>query len=385
MNAHNDQLRSCLSRVAEEINNLDDNITPVVSADQPNSKLRWFLSMVDQTPTFEIEAIDSLTECPLLAQCELYSPTGSHKDRMYLYIIRKMERDGKIKRGMVLVDYSSGNGGASLVFVARLLGYRVIVVRPAGMSFGKAAHISALGGFLVETPEHQGVEGAVQGARKLTELLGADCCLIDQGDSQYNAEAFESLGKKIAQVLVGQGREPAYFVCAVGTGGTFTGIARELKKTFPNIRCIGVDVEGNTMLSHTFGGQSLSSEGHQLEGVSVGKIFANVDSDLIDEFVVVKPAEAMESCRLLWLHTLIPGGPSSGANLAAISKLPAKFSVTVFFDAFWKYYDNEPLFERVLRDQRTNLYQTLNFLSLIPDSNVVLKDNKQGKVSCRVR
>lgn len=330
-----------------------------------HSMKAWLLSRIEETPLLSIEGCLALTKSQVWAQCEFFAPTGSHKDRMYLYIIQQLEREKRITPRTTLIDYSSGNGGAALAFVARLLGYEAVVVRPEGMSFGKAAQITALGARLIETPKAQGVEGAIQGAREIARALGDRCYLIDQGELSYNSEAYGALGKRMAETLKSQAIAPDYFICSIGTGGTFTGIARELKRAFPMIRCIAVDIEGQTMLSHTFGGHVLSSQGHTLEGISVGKIFSQVDTDLIDNFIVVKQSEATEACRLMWLDTQILAGFSSGANMAAISKLPTGCAVTVFFDSVWKYFDNAEMFSRPMRDRKSSLYQVLDWLQYL--------------------
>nr|AIA10883.1 pyridoxal-phosphate dependent enzyme [uncultured bacterium]AIA13417.1 Pyridoxal-phosphate dependent enzyme [uncultured bacterium] len=336
-------------------------------ASQPDdhSMRAWLLSRIEETPLLSIEGFHSLTKSQVWAQCEFFAPTGSHKDRMYMHIIQQLERKKLITHKTTLIDYSSGNGGAALAFVAKLLGYEAVIVRPEGMSFGKAAQITALGARLIETPKAQGVEGAIQGARELAKSLGDRCYLIDQGELSYNSEAYDALGKRMGETLKQRGVEPNYFICSIGTGGTFSGIAKQLKRIFPGIRCIAVDIEGQTMLSHTFGGHVLSSQGHLLEGISVGKIFSQVDTDLIDDFIVIKQSEAIEACRLLWLKTQILAGFSSGANMAAISKLPAGCAVTVFFDSVWKYFDNSEMFLRPMRDRRSSLYQVLDWLQYL--------------------
>ena len=321
----------------------------------------WFIAAIDATPMFELAKLEAFSQSRVFAQAELFSPTGSHKDRMYLHIIQTLERADRIRPGMTLVDYSSGNGGAALAFVARLFGYEAVIVRPAGLSFGKAAQITSFGAYLVESPEKLGVEGAIQGAREVARALGPDrCFFIDQGEQDYNADAFEPLGRRMAAQLRERDIYPELFVCTIGTGGTFTGVAKELKREFSGVRCVAVDIEGQTMLSHTYGGHALSSDGHSIEGVSVGKVFRQCNDDLIDDFIVVKPEEAVEACRQLWLSTQLFAGMSSGANLAGIAKLRPKTAVTMLWDAAWKYLDDKSFFHRVTRDRRTSLQLMLD-------------------------
>jgi cysteine synthase A len=332
--------------------------------DNPNAA--WLEKSIEQLPLLRLGPVRGLSASAVWAQCEYLSPTGSHKDRVYLRLIRALEAEGVIEPGMILVDYSSGNSGTALALAAQLLGYQAIIVRPEGMTRSKTAHITGLGARVVETPLQHGVEGAVQGARQLVEVLAPNAYLIDQGRSQHNSGAFEELGNTIGLRLTEADAEPRYFISAIGTGGTFSGISRALKSWFPSIRCVGVDIEGQTALSHTYGGHVLSSSGHALEGVSTGKIFDEIDTDLIDEFVVVKPEEAVEACRLMWRSTQLFAGMTAGANLAAVSKLPPGDVVTVFFDAAWKYFDDASLFSRPMRDRVAKLGQVLDWLALDP-------------------
>ncbi|SRR6266536_1676896 len=325
----------------------------------------WLIERISTTPLLPVAAIDGLTRVTVWAQCELFAPTGSHKDHMYLEIITALERAGRLRPGQLILDYSSGNGGAALAYVAGLLGYQAIVVRPEGMSRGKAAQIAAFGGRLVETPAHQGVEGAVQGAHRLAKVLGEKAVFIDQGEQDHNARAYRNLGNRVVAALTTCGVAPTHFVCSLGTGGTFSGIAAALRDAFSDVECVAVDIEGETTYSHTFGGHTLTSTGHPLEGISTGRIFGQANEQLIDRFIVVQPGEAAEACRRLWRSTHIFAGLTSGANLAAAAKLATTGEVvTVFFDTALKYVDDGELFDRPLRDRRAKLTQILDWLAL---------------------
>ncbi|MGH8899229.1 MAG: PLP-dependent cysteine synthase family protein [Egibacteraceae bacterium] len=329
----------------------------------------WLLERIGTTPLLPIGRIPGLTRARVWAQCELFAPTGSHKDHMYLEAIQELERSGRLTPGQIILDYSSGNGGAALAYVAGLFGYEAIIIRPEGMSRGKAAQIAAFGGRLVETPAHQGVEGAVQGARCLAEALGDRAVFIDQGEQEYNSHAYRLLGERVVAELHAHEVKPTHFVCSLGTGGTFSGIAAALREAFDSVQCIAVDVEGETTYAHTFGGHVLTSVGHGLEGISTGHIFSQADEELIDRFIVVQPSEAAEACRRLWSHAFVFAGLTSGANLAAAAKLGASGEVvTVFFDTALKYIDDAELFDRPLRDRRAKLTQILDWLQLGADS-----------------
>jgi cysteine synthase A len=332
----------------------------------PQPARTWMIDRIDSNPLLPLAPIPGLTACEVWAQCEFFAPTGSHKDHMYLDVLRTLEEQGKLYPGMTVIDYSSGNGGAALSYVAGLLGYEAVIVRPAGMSAGKAAQITAFGGRLVETPAHQGVEGAVAGARRIARELGDRAYFIDQGETDENQLAYRKLGRRLVDRLVAQNVHIDYFVCAMGTGGTFSGIASAVRERFPDAECIAVDIDGETAYAHHFGSHRLSSDGQPLEGISTGVVFGQARRSLIDRVIVVSPNEAYDACRTMWRDAYLFAGPTSGANLAAISKmgLTGCTTLTVFFDAAWKYFDDEGLLQRALRDGRTTLANALGFLSL---------------------
>jgi cysteine synthase len=181
-----------------------------------------------------------------------------------------------------------------------------------------------------------------------------------------NQAACRQLGESISDFLSLEDASIDYFVCALGTGGTFSGIASALRDRFPGVECIAVDIEGETAYAHHFGSHRLSSDGQPLEGVSTGVVFGQARRDLIDRVVIVNPDEAYDACRTMWRNAYLFAGPTSGANLAAISKLGLEDAtvLTIFFDAAWKYFDDERLLQRALRDGRTTLASALNFLEM---------------------
>lgn len=84
------------------------------------------LADIGNTPLVEVSGLLQNGN-RLFSKCEYMNPSGSHKDRTYLYIINTMEQQGVIKKGMTLIDCSTGNGGAALAWVGREKGYKVVV------------------------------------------------------------------------------------------------------------------------------------------------------------------------------------------------------------------------------------------------------------------
>ena len=60
-------------------------------------------------------------------------------------MIEAAERDGRLKPGGTVVEATAGNTGLGLAQVARIKGYRVVLVVPDKMAREKILHLQALG------------------------------------------------------------------------------------------------------------------------------------------------------------------------------------------------------------------------------------------------
>jgi len=148
----------------------------------------YLLASIGETPLIELDTL-AQTRTRIWAKCEFLNPTGSHKDRLYKHAIQKLESQRVLKPGMTLIDYSSGNAGASPTLIGSLKGYNTIVVRPAGLSRAKAAQIIADGVKLVLTEQRLGIHGARDEAVRLQQRLGQSSYLMYQTHSRFNPEA----------------------------------------------------------------------------------------------------------------------------------------------------------------------------------------------------
>jgi|AntAceMinimDraft_5_1070358.scaffolds.fasta_scaffold109795_1 hypothetical protein len=88
----------------------------------------------------------------LVAKCEFFSAGGSVKDRVGLRMVREAQVSGRIKKGDVLVEPTSGNTGIGLCLAAAVEGYKVIITMPLKMSGEKLNTMKALGAEVVRTP-----------------------------------------------------------------------------------------------------------------------------------------------------------------------------------------------------------------------------------------
>ena len=123
------------------------------------------LELIGNTPLLQLKGER------IFAKAEFLNPGGSIKDRVALAMLEAAQRDGKLKPDSVIVEPSSGNTGIGLALVGRLMGYRVRIVMPEGMSEERKKLIKALGAELVLIPDEEGIGGAV---RRVEQMAAED-------------------------------------------------------------------------------------------------------------------------------------------------------------------------------------------------------------------
>ncbi len=281
------------------------------------------LKTIGNTPLIKIGRI--------FAKLETVNPTGSVKDRMAWYIVRKAERRGELKPGSEILEVTSGNTGIALAMISAVRGYRFTAVMPASMSVERRKMMSAFGAKIILTPAKEDIAGAV---KKYQELVkDSDAWLPDQFGNPDNVKAHEfGLGREIAkQMKVGA------FVAGIGTGGTLIGVAKALKKVYPNVKIFGVEPSESAVLSGKKPGL------HKIQGIGEGfvpKIVAD-NRDLIDGVISIKSKDAIAMRKKLAMKYGLLVGISSGANVLAAMKLKYRNVVTVLPDRGERYLSGD--------------------------------------------
>ncbi len=266
---------------------------------------------IGHTPLVRLSKIMAAakSKADILMKLEFFNPLSSVKDRIGVAMIDSLEAQGRIKPGKtVLVEPTSGNTGIGLAFVAAARGYRLILVMPESMSMERRKILTHLGAELVLTPAAGGMPVAVERAAELAKTI-PDAVIPGQFDNPANPlvhelttaqEIWNDTGGKVDALVIG-----------VGTGGTLTGCARALKPLKPSLKIIAVEPSTSPVLS----GQPRGP--HKIQGIGAGFIPSILDTSAIDEIVTVSSEMAFEVARMLAKVEGIPGGISTGANLAA--------------------------------------------------------------------
>ncbi len=271
--------------------------------------------LVGSTPLVRFSRFGEGLAGELIGKMESLNPLNSVKDRIGLAMIQQAERDGSLAPGGVIVEPTSGNTGIALAWVARVKGYRIILVMPESMSLERRKVLAQLGAELVLTPSAEGMEGAVRQARRLlNEIDGAFM------PSQFDNPANPAMHRATTgpEIWKDTGGQVDAFVAGVGTGGTIAGAGRFLKSVKPEIRIVAVEPADSPVLS---GGKPGP---HMIQGIGAGFVPGNYDPSVVDEVIRVTNEEAIDASQRLARAEGLLAGISTGANAFAASIVAAR-------------------------------------------------------------
>lgn len=273
--------------------------------------------LVGNTPLLElthIEAEENI-QATLLAKLESFNPAGSVKDRVAKAIIEDAEKTGRLKKGSVIIEPTSGNTGIGLASVATAKGYRTIIVMPETMSNERKMLIKAYGAELVLTEGSKGMKGASDKAEELSKEI-PNSIIAGQFTNPINPKMhYDTTGPEIWSDTEGK---VDYFVAGVGTGGTLSGVGKYLKEQNPNVKVIAVEPETSPLLSKGQAGP------HKIQGIGANFVPETLDKEVYDEIIAVPNDEAILTARKAAKQEGFLIGISSGAALWAGKQLAAR-------------------------------------------------------------
>ncbi|MCJ2142007.1 cysteine synthase A [Methylobacterium sp. E-066] len=251
-------------------------------------------------------------DAEILLKLEFFNPIASVKDRIGVNMIDALEAAGQLQPGGTLVEPTSGNTGIALAFVAAARGYRLILVMPETMSIERRKMLAFLGAELALTPGAQGMKGAIAKAEELLKEIPGSVM-----PQQFSNPANPEIHRKTTaeEIWTDTGGQLDAFVAGVGTGGTVTGVGEVLKPRLPNLKVFAVEPVDSPVIS---GGQPGP---HKIQGIGAGFIPGNLHTDILDGVLKVSNDTAFETSRALARLEGIPGGISTGGNVAAALEL----------------------------------------------------------------
>ncbi|MCL2801421.1 MAG: cysteine synthase A [Treponema sp.] len=263
--------------------------------------------LIGNTPLVKLNKINN-TSALIYAKLESFNPMSSIKDRAALAMIEAAEKEGKLKKGSVIIEPTSGNTGIGLAYIGSLKGYKVILTMPDTMSIERQKLLKALGAKVVLTEGSLGMKGAIEKAKELAASI-IESFIPDQFNNPANPKAHEeTTGPEIWNAINGK---IDILVAGVGTGGTISGVGKYLKSKNPAVKIIAVEPSASAVLS---GGEAGA---HKIQGIGAGFIPGNYDTSIIDEVIQVSDEKAVETALRLTKEEGIFAGISSGAALEA--------------------------------------------------------------------
>lgn len=260
--------------------------------------------LVGKTPLLRLKHLDRGLPARVAAKLEYFNPGGSIKDRIAWAIIRQAEEEGRLTKGGVVIEPTSGNTGIGLAMVCAARGYRLVLTMPETMSAERRALLKAYGAEVVLTPGAEGIPGAIAKAAEMAgQIQGA--FMPGQFVNPVNPEAHRRTTAE--EIWRDTGGEVDVVVAGVGTGGTITGLAGALKKKKPSFKAVAVEPSDSPVLA---GGRPGP---HTIQGIGAGFVPEVLQTDLLDEIISVEQGQAMEVARRLAREEGLLVGISSGA------------------------------------------------------------------------
>jgi len=263
--------------------------------------------LVGHTPMVRMNRVVGAGYGEVWVKLETMNPGGSVKDRAALGIVLDAERRGVLKPGATICEATAGNTGVGLALIGVQRCYRVKLFVPEGFAEEKCILMRGLGAEVVRTPEHEGMAGAIRQALEFERgTPGAFAALQfenpanpDFHEQTTAVEIFDQMEGRIDAVVLG-----------VGSAGTFTGVARYLKKRLPQVLTVAVETQGSVLQGGTPGP-------HKVEGIGASFIPATFDRSVCDRIERVMDDDAFEMVKRMAREEGVLGGSSSGASVFA--------------------------------------------------------------------
>ena len=330
-------------------------------------KFKELSRLIGNTPLLGVEFTYRGRQRVIYAKCEQMNLTGSIKDRMALYILKRAYAEGRIRRGGLIAEATSGNTGIAFCAIGRALGHSVTIYMPEWMSRERIDLIGSFGAEIVLVTREQ---GGFLGSIQLSEELAAsrsDVFLPRQFSNAANVEAHQTTtGPEIWRQLRAQGLAPDAFVAGVGTGGTVMGVGRFLRSKNSKIRVHPVEPAESPTLS---AGCRIGK--HRIQGISDEFIPAIVQLDELSPTIAISDGDSILMAQKLASELGLGVGISSGCNFLAALRAQEELGadavvVTVFADDNKKYLSTDLLRKEPVQEHYLAPQIELNSIRVLP-------------------
>ncbi|EEO33885.2 cysteine synthase A [Coprobacillus sp. D7] len=297
------------------------------------------MDTIGKTPLIQIDRFKKACEVnnKIFAKVEFFNPGGSVKDRVGLKLIEQAYEDQLINKKTTIIEPTSGNTGIGLAIACAIYGNELILTMPETMSLERQKLLKAYGAKIVLTAGEKGMQGSVDKANELANKI-ENSYIPGQFVNPSNPLAHEET--TALEIIDDFDDNIDYFVAGIGTGGTITGIARILKKKYPDIKIIGIEPKDSPLITKGKAGS------HDLQGIGANFIPKILDLDLVDEVITVSTDDAYEAARILAKKEGLLVGITAGAALHGATKITDKNkNIVVLLPDTGERYLSTTLFE----------------------------------------
>jgi cysteine synthase len=297
-----------------------------------------YTQLIGKTPMLELRRLCPGLRGRVLAKLEMFNPM-SIKDRPVLYMVRALERAGKLQGGAEVVEASSGNTAIALAAMAAIMGFKARVYMSESVSSERVVILKAYGATVVLTPASEHSRGARERAMAYCRE-NPKAVFLNQHGNEANGQAhYETTGPEIWADCGGKARGVDAVVLGLGTSGSFNGISRFMKEKNPAVKMIGFEPAASPVYSGGKQGE------HHITGIGPGIVAPNFEPvrKLCDEIVLVKDEDAYEWTRRIAVKEGLLVGITSGAaawaacHVAMRPEMAGKTVVCLFYDTGERY------------------------------------------------
>jgi cysteine synthase A len=298
------------------------------------------LESIGNTPIVQLRRIVPSSSARVLAKLEWSNP-GSMKDRMARAVIEAAERDGRLRPGGTVVEYTAGTTGISLALVCAAKGYDIHIVFSDAFSDEKRLTMQAFGARITDVASDNKeitealVKEMIETARRLSSETGH--WWVDQLNNADAIHGYYPLGEEVWKQTYGN---VDAFVHSVSTAHSIHGVAKALRRHKPDLHVAAVEPAESAVLSGEPGGS------HKIEGIGIGFIPPLWEPHEVNEILKVSTDEAKSMTRRLAREEGLFAGTSSGANVVAALRLAERLGpdatvVTIMVDSGLRYLSTD--------------------------------------------
>jgi len=322
------------------------------------------LDTIGNTPVIKLNKLPP-NNVSVYVKVESYNPAGSVKDRLAINIIEEAERKGILKPGQTVIEATSGNTGIGLAMVCAQKGYPLVIVMAESFSIERRKLMRMYGAKVILTPKEEKGLGMYKKAIELAKLN--NWFLASQFETSANADIHQHT---TAQEIINdfKGVNLDYIVTGYGTGGTVTGIGREIRSKLKDTKIILSEPENATLLLSGIE-QERTNEGYASKSHSAFQphliqgwtpdfiplvIQESINEKFYDEIIPISGPDSIATSIKLSQKEGILTGISGGGTLAVALKL-AKTSkdgtvILAMLPDTGERYLSTMLFEKISED-----------------------------------